>query len=99
MRVTHDESKVPYQELVEALEGCLYQDCWNFSNCELLDPPNMLFAKTYDSGSLGLYADALRVLARLGRVEILYDVGRRVIAVPVRDVERRGRLKRLNEEG
>ena len=72
-----DESKVTYQELVEALEGCLAQACEHDG--------------TLDSGHLGFYATGLRVLGRLGRVEIVDDDGsRRVIARPVLDVETRG---------
>lgn len=37
-----------------------------------------------DSMSISIYAEAIRLLAAHGRLMITHDVGRRVIAVPVR---------------
>jgi hypothetical protein len=61
------------EELIDALLDCAVQGCY-----EAEEPD------TYESGFLSAYADALRLLARCGRVEILLNSGRHVVARLIR---------------
>lgn len=61
-------------ELLDTLENVLSQACLTDD-----DEGNHIF----DSMALSAYADGLRVLAEHGRVDIVNEYGRRVIAIPV----------------
>jgi len=61
------------REAEEVAEACLRQGCRTWA--ERWDGPIL-----YDSGGLSTYADGLRWMARRGRVEIVRDAGRVVIA-------------------
>ena len=75
-KVNREElEKVSKEELVLALYGVIWQACGD-------DKGNV------DSGALSLYADAMRLLSRLGLLEIKSEYGRVVI----------GRLRGLRDE-
>lgn len=67
-----------HAELLDALQDMVDQNCYD-------DASN-----TYDSMALSAHAHALRVLAEHGRVAITHEVGRRVIAHPVRPAPEEG---------
>lgn len=58
------------KEALDVLEEAAYQECWSDED------------KCLDSCAISSRARMLRFLARHGRVEIVTDVGRRVIARP-----------------
>ena len=81
--------KPSYEELVEALEDCLYQGCWQ-EDTEWVDDDTKPGGKRIvrsngrlDSSALSAYADGLILLERLGKVRVRERYGRRVIATPV----------------
>lgn len=61
-------------ELLDILEDVLSQAC-------LTDAEDG--SRLFDSMAISAYADGLRVLAEHGRVDIVNEYGRRVIAIPV----------------
>lgn len=69
----YNEAQAPEQTevevLLDALEGVLEQACYG-----------EVGSGEYDSMALTAYAHGLRVLAKYGRVKIVHEVGRRVIA-------------------
>lgn len=66
-------------ELLDVLEHCLNQACGSVDDTGI----------EYDSMALSAYAEGLRLLAQHGRVTITHEAGRRVIAEPIPDSERR----------
>ncbi|MFH0777870.1 MAG: hypothetical protein V2A71_04480 [Candidatus Eisenbacteria bacterium] len=64
-------------ELLDCLEGVVWQACGIGGSG---DAPEYRL----DSAAIRTYADALHLLARLGRVRITSDVGTWVVAVPVK---------------
>jgi len=62
----------PFDEAIEILTDVVYQSCGK-RDCPHSD-------WYLDSMALSAYADAIRFLARQGKVEITSDHGRRVIA-------------------
>lgn len=57
-----------YDAVVELLHGVVHQLCWDDIN------------GYYDSGALSTYAEALRFLAKEGKISIVREMGRMVIA-------------------
>lgn len=55
-------------ELLDLIHDLVEQSCWQEGT------------RQYDSIAVGAYADALRVLEDHGRVRVVQEVGRRVIA-------------------
>lgn len=58
-------------ELLDALEDVLFQACWDS------------LEEVLDSMALTAYANGMRLLAEYGRIEIVNEYGRRVIAKPI----------------
>lgn len=69
-------------EILEALEGMVQQHC---SGSEALGTAGSL-----DSFALSANADAMRLLAKLGRLVITEQYGRRVIGAWVKEEEANG---------
>lgn len=67
-------NKKDYEEIMEFFCDAVNQGC----HCE--GPDSSLPKRILDSRALSSYAGALRLLARLGYVEIIEETGRRIIA-------------------
>lgn len=57
------------EDLLDTLEGVITQSCWSNEDMR------------YDSMCISSYAEAMRLLGEWGRLEILSEGGRRVVAV------------------
>lgn len=78
--VTRPQTPAEIDELLNALEDTIAQACWieNVPGSEA----------QLDSMALSSYATAMRLLAHYGRIVILHQYGRRVIARWTTDEER-----------
>lgn len=72
-------------DLIDALEDVVNQACVTFEQVEDGPNPSLVQSEVLDSMALSAYAHGMRVLARLGRIEIQTSVGRRVIGRWKRD--------------
>jgi len=64
------------EEILDVLEDMAYQHCWDEQNNE------------FDSFAISSNASTLRLLAKYGRIKIVKECGRRVIAKPIEKEEK-----------
>ena len=60
------------EEILDVLEDMAYQHCWNEQNNE------------FDSFAISSNASTLRLLAKYGKIRIIKEYGKRVIAKPIK---------------
>lgn len=73
------------EELIDALEDVINQACVTFEQVEDGPNPSLVQSEVLDSMALSAYAHGMRVLARLGRIEVEHEYGRRVVGRFVKD--------------